>query len=464
MRRATLVRVASAGLALMFVAAACGDDSGSSSATTGAATSAAAATTAAGAATTAAGAATTAAGSAAAFTVPTTGCPSDVSTPLADGADIVLGMTVPLTGALAAFGAIPQGMNAVFAKVNESGGIDGHKVTLVAKDDAYDPTKTPPLATELVEKDHVLASVFQVGTPNVAATQKIFEDACTPQLFVATGFPNWGDPAHHPWTIGGIMAYNSEAVMWGEFIAKQKPNAKIAELTFDNDFGKVYSTTMKQVAADKGFTIVDSELHEGTDTSIDNQITKILASNPDVVLGETTGAFCPKLMAGLAAGGYKGITIISYTCASVASFFKPVDPAGNGVYLLLQQKDPSDPQYANDPAVVQYKADIAKYASGADPNNGQILTGYDVGLQVVDTLTRAAGMSGGLTHENVMNAAWSTNFTLPLLLGGSFKVNGTTDAYGIEYAEMGRYDASKGSQVPTGDVFDIEGKSGVFQG
>ena len=57
-------------------------------------------------------------------------------------------------------------------------------------------------------------------------------------------------------------------------------------------------------------------------------------------------------MAGLAAGGYKGITIISYTCASVASFFKPVDPAGNGVYLLLQQKDPSDPQYANDPAVV----------------------------------------------------------------------------------------------------------------
>ena len=100
---------------------------------------------------------------------------------------------------------------------------------------------------------------------------------------------------------------------------------------------------MKQVAADKGFTIVDSELHEGTDTSIDNQITKILASNPDVVLGETTGAFCPKLMAGLAAGGYKGITIISYTCASVASFFKPVDPAGNGVYLLLPAEGPERP-------------------------------------------------------------------------------------------------------------------------
>ena len=151
-------------MALTLVAAACGDDSDSEgAATTGAATSAAAA------ATTAAGAATTAAASSETFKVPTDGCPADVSTPLAEGADIVLGITVPLTGALAAFGAIPEGMNAVFAKVNEAGGIDGHQVTLVAKDDAYDPNKTPPLATELVEKDKVLASVFQVGTPNVAA-------------------------------------------------------------------------------------------------------------------------------------------------------------------------------------------------------------------------------------------------------------------------------------------------------
>ena len=115
----------------------------------------------------------------------------------------------------------------------------------------------------------------------MAASQGIFEAACTPQLFVGTGFPNWGDPKHHPWTIGGIMAYNTEAEMWGEFIAKKKPGAKIAELTFNNDFGKVYATTMKQVAAkDKGFTIVDSELHEGTATSIDNEITAILAVQP----------------------------------------------------------------------------------------------------------------------------------------------------------------------------------------
>ena len=92
----------------------------------------------------------------------------------------------------------------------------------------------------------------------------------------------------------------------------------------------------------------------------------MLAANPDVVLLETTGKFCPMAMAGLAAGGYKGITIVSATCAAVASFFKPVDPAGNGVYVLGQQKDPSDPQYANDPAMKAYLADVTQYGAGAD--------------------------------------------------------------------------------------------------
>ena len=151
---------------MTLVAAACGDDSDSE----GAATTGAATTRGGGSYDCRWGRHYPAAASSETFKVPTDGCPADVSTPLAEGADIMLGITVPLTGALAAFGAIPEGMNAVFAKVNEAGGIDGHQVTLVAKDDAYDPNKTPPLATELVEKDKVLASVFQVGTPNVAAS------------------------------------------------------------------------------------------------------------------------------------------------------------------------------------------------------------------------------------------------------------------------------------------------------
>ena len=370
----------------------------------------------------------------------------------------------PQTGPVAAFGVIAQGLKVQAEKVNAAGGIDGHKVEIVPKDDAYDPNKSPAAVTELIEKDKIAGSIYQVGTPNVAATRSLYEESCTPQMFVGTGFPAFGDPKNHPWTVGGgALGYNTEAVMWGEFIAKNKPGAKIAQLTYNNDFGKSYSTAMEQVAKDKGFTIVESKLHEGTATSLDNEITAILAADPDVVLGETTGKFCPMLMAGLAAGGYKGITLISATCASVAQFWKPVDPAGNGMYIVGLQKDPSDPRFADDPAMKQYMEDVAQYGGGADPKIGSVTSGYNVGAVLVDVLQRAAKLEGGLTRANIMNAVWSTDVASPLAVGGKAHIDGIKDAYPLKFGEMLRYDASKGSQVPTGETFDVEGKTGVYR-
>ena len=165
----------------------------------------------------------------------------------------------------------------------------------------------------------------------------------------------------------------------------------------------------EQVAKDKGFTIVESKLHEGTATNLDNEITAILAADPDVVLGETTGKFCPMLMAGLAAGGYKGITLISATCARWhRSGSRSTRPA-TACTSLGQQKDPSDPQYADDPAMKQYMADVAQYGAGADPKNGSVRPATTSARCWSTCCTRAAKLDGGLTRANIMNAAWATD-------------------------------------------------------
>ena len=466
MRKPVKVRFFVGAAVIGLVAAACGSSKGTTAATTAATsgtTAAAVATTGAPVATTAAPAATTAPAPKG-FTVDASKCPADATAPLAAGADAKIGITLPQTGPLAAFGAIAQGMQIFFDTLNANGGIDGHKVVVVSKDDAYDPKQTVPKATELIEQDKVLATSFMVGTPNVAATRSLFEASCTPQMFVGTGFPAWGDPKNHPWTVGGILAYNTEAKIWAAYIAQKTPGAKVAQLVFNNDFGKAYQKQFEADAKTAGLTVVETKIHEGTAANIDNEVTAILASNPDYVIGETTGAFCPKLMAGLAQGGYKGKTIISATCASVSSFFKPVDPAGNGVLLLGQQKDPSDPMWTSDPAMVQYYADVAKYGAGADPKNGSVLTGYNAGQLTAHALEAAAKLNGGLTRVNVMNAVWNYDFKLPLLFGGTGHLDGNSDAYLSEYSIMLQYDAAKKSQVPTGDTFDVEGKTGLFAG
>ena len=93
--------------------------------------------------------------------------------------------------------------------------------------------------------------------------------------------------------------------------------------------------------------------------------------------------------------------------------------------------------------MVAYKADVAKYGAGArSPTTGSSPRATTSGASSSTCCTRAAEMEGGLTRANIMNAAWSIDFELPLILGGTAKVDGITDAYTSEYAEMLQYDAT----------------------
>jgi branched-chain amino acid transport system substrate-binding protein len=436
-------KAVTATLSLALIAAACGDSkSGARPAT---------------------GASSTATAQGGPFRVNDANCPAEATTALAPGARISIGSSLPQSGPLAASGAVAPGMKIYFDRINaERGGVAGHKLQLLAKDDGYDPGRTVANTTQLIEEDKIFASALYAGTANVARSRKAFEDSCTPQLFVASGAPDWGDPKNHQWTVGGLLAYTTEATIWADYIAKKSPGAKVAQLVFNNDFGKTYQKTFEKAAKERGLAIVETKLHEGTATNVDNETAAILAANPDYVLGETAGTFCPMLMSGLAQGGYKGKTIISSTCTSVQASFKPIGQAGNGVMLVGAQKDPSDPQYATDPAMVTFKRDVATYGGGTSATDSSVMTGYSIAMMLVDSLERAAQLPGGLTRVNLMNAAWNLDFSPPLATAGRRKLDGISDAYTVESVQFTAYDAAATSHVPTGDRFDYEGKTGTF--
>jgi branched-chain amino acid transport system substrate-binding protein len=456
---------------LAILVAACGSSGGGASSTAAPttqapATSAAPASSAPATQAPTTGAATTVAGTAApaAFQVPTTNCPADATQPLADGAPLKIGFIGPFTGPLAGFGIIAKGLNTYFNKINSTeGGIAGHKLVLVTKDDAYDPAKSKPAVEEAIQGDKIFASVIQVGTPNVGGTRSDYEAACVPQAWVGTGFPAWGDPAHHPWTVGGIMAYPTEALIWSEFLKEKKPGAKVAELVYNNDFGKSYQKAFEAAAPANGFKVVAAVTHEAT-SDLTNEVTQILAANPDVILGETTATFCTNLMKLARQGGFSGPIILSSTCQSVQQFVAPAGDAAKDAYTIVYTKDPSDATYANDPAVKAYLADVAKYGNGADGKIGSTATGYTIGYLIAENLKRAAQLQGGLTRANLMDAIWSTDTSTPLAIGGKAHVNGTTDAYVAEYGKIVVYDPAAGGYKDTGFSVDLEGKTGVVKG
>jgi branched-chain amino acid transport system substrate-binding protein len=66
-----------------------------------------------------------------------------------------------------------------------------------------------------------------------------------PQLFVATGATKWNEPKDFPWTMGWQPSYQSEARIYAKYLLKEKPDAKIAIMFQNDDFGKDYLKGLK---------------------------------------------------------------------------------------------------------------------------------------------------------------------------------------------------------------------------
>lgn len=102
--------------------------------------------------------------------------------------EVLLGMSTALTGTTAGLGTdMRAGVEAAFAEVNHAGGIKGRTVRLIAMDDGYEPSRTGPNMRQLVEHDHVLAIIGNVGTPTAVVAIPIAQQSGTAFFGAFTG-------------------------------------------------------------------------------------------------------------------------------------------------------------------------------------------------------------------------------------------------------------------------------------
>src|SRR5215510_9146592 len=190
--------------------------------------------------------------------------------------EIKIGNIMPYSGPASAYGQIGRTEAAFFKKVNEEGGINGRKINFVSYDDAYSPPKAVEQARKLVESDEVLLVFNSLGTPSNSAIQKYMNSKKVPQLFVATGATKWNDAQNFPWTMGWQPNYQSETQIYAKYILKNLPNAKIAVLYQNDDYGKDYLKGLKDGLGQKAASmIVAEESFETSQPTIDSNIVKL---------------------------------------------------------------------------------------------------------------------------------------------------------------------------------------------
>src|SRR4051794_26499210 len=336
--------------------------------------------------------------------------------------EIKIGNIMPYSGAASAYGVIGKTEAAYFNKVNAEGGINGRKINFISYDDAYTPPKTVEQARKLVESDEVLLIFNSLGTPPNTAIQKYMNQKKVPQVFVATGATKWNDPKDFPWTMGWQPNYQSESIIYAKYMLKNHPNAKIAVLYQNDDYGKDYLKGFKDgLGAKAASLIVIEESYEVSEPTIDSHIVKLKSTGADVFFNITTPKFAAQAIKKNSEIGWKPLHFLNNVSASIGSVIKPAGTENaQGIISSAYLKDPTDAQWKDDAGMKAWNEFLDKYYPEANRADASVMFGYTVAQGLVHVL-KASG--DNLTRENVMKQAASIK---DLELGGllpGIKVN-----------------------------------------
>src|ERR1700716_3161158 len=369
--------------------------------------------------------------------------------------EIKIGNIMPYSGPASAYGVIGKTEEAYFKKINAEGGINGRKINFISYDDAYSPPKTVEQARKLVESDEVLVVFNPLGTPPNSAIQKYLNTKKVPQLFVATRATKWNDPKEFPWTMGWQPNYQSETIIYAKYILKEKPDAKIAVLYQNDDYGKDYLKGLKDgLGAKAASMIIAEESFETTEPTIDSHIVKLKSTGADVFVDIATRKFEARAIKKVAEIEWKPLHILNSVSASVGSVIKPAGfENAQGIISAAYLKDVSAPQWDNDPGMKQFLDFLAKDFPEGNKLDASVVVGYGVSQTLVQVLKQCGD---NLTRENIMKQAASLkDFRTEVLLPGIMINTSPTDFAPISQLQLMKFKGEKWDlfgDVISGDV------------
>ena len=372
----------------------------------------------------------------------------------ASDTEIRIGNVEAYSGPASAYGIIGKTEEAYFKMINEAGGVNGRKINFISYDDGYSPSKTVEQIRKLIESDEVLLVFNALGTPTQTAVQKYHNSKKVPQLFLATGASKWNDPKDFPWTMGFQPSYRVEARIFGKYILKEKPNAKVAVFYQNDDFGKDYVAGLKEIFGDKAANlIVAEESYETTEPSIDSHIVKLKGTGADVLVNISTPKFAAQTIKKMAELEWKPMHLMTDVSISIGAVMKPAGlDASEGVLSAGYLKDASDPQWKDDEGMKKFLAFVDKYMPGANISDTNLVYGYAAAQTMVQVLKQCGD---DLTRENVMKQAASLKDFAPDTLIPGIKVSTSpTDFAPIEQLKMMQFKGGKWDLF--GDIISAE--------
>ena len=348
--------------------------------------------------------------------------------PGASDTEIKLGQTMPYSGPLSGFITLAKAELAYFDMINAEGGVNGRKIRLISLDDGFSPPKTVEQTRKLVEDDQVLAISGSLGTSTNAAVQKYLNQKKVPQLFLATGAARWNDPKNFPYTMTLTPIYTAEASIYGAYVLKEVKEPRVAVLYQNDDFGKDFVKGFSErLGAKAKDIIVRTVSYEVTDPTVDSQVIDLASTKANVFLNISTPKFAVQEIRKAHELGWKPLQFIDNPAASIGIVMRPAGiEASKGIISAAFVKDPTDPQYKDDPEFKAWVAWMKKYFPSGSLEDPQNVVGYVQGQAMVQVLKQCGDV---LTRENVMKQAANLKQFHPAMLLKGINMDTSPDDY-----------------------------------
>lgn len=328
-----------------------------------------------------------------------------------ENAEIVIGASLPLSGALASFGSFQQwGYEHAVAEVNAAGGltIDGakRKVKLVLRDDKSDPNEVSANIDSLISSDKSDALLGSCTPPLVIAGAIAAERNRTP--FVTGCAPLVSFRAAKQWTYAWDIFFNDPQLAEAPFRALKdlavNTNGKVVILHDNSADGSVVGGQLwPQNASKYGFEVIDNIEFPIDTTNFDASIQRAKNSGADVLLVDTITPLMVSIRKQMAALAYMPKVLVMEKGAEPAQFAEAVGKLADGV-IVGGYWDPSFPYAGAHELGEAFKQETGRTVSQ------HLADSYTAAKVLLDAIAAA----GTLDKESVNAAIANTDKTYPV--------------------------------------------------
>lgn len=294
--------------------------------------------------------------------------------------EIRIGMANAQSGPAAGLGnGVKAGAEAYLARINADGGVNGRRITLVSKDDGYEPARTAAATEALISDDKVFALFGYVGTPTSSAAVPIASKAQVPYLFPFTGAEFLRNPVNK-WVFNVRASYFDETDAMVDHLIKDVGVKRIAMFMQDDAFGEAVKGGVARALFKRNMNISAETRFKRNTLDVDAGIDAMKKAQPDAIVFAGTYSQLAAIVKKAKAAGLKA-RFLTVSFIGTENFIDAAGSDGDGVYITQVMPSPQD---ASLPLVKNYLADVkgarVGYAS---------LEGYLGAMVLVEALKKA---------------------------------------------------------------------------